>query len=67
MTSYDIGALLGSGYREIRVKKKPKVLILPTGSELIEPDDVEPAHFTPKVTGTSSIGRRRRPLVEVRP
>ena len=37
ITPYDIGALLASGYREIRVKKKPKVLILPTGSELLEP------------------------------
>jgi putative molybdopterin biosynthesis protein len=41
ITSYDIGALLASGHREIRVRKKPKVLILPTGSELIEPDEVK--------------------------
>jgi putative molybdopterin biosynthesis protein len=40
MTPYDIGALLASGHREIRVKKKPRVLILPTGSELIEPADI---------------------------
>jgi putative molybdopterin biosynthesis protein len=40
ITSYDIGALLASGHQEIRVKKKPKVLILPTGTELIEPGEV---------------------------
>lgn len=39
LTSYDIGALLASGHQEIRVKKKPKILILPTGSELIEPEE----------------------------
>ena len=37
ITPYDIGALLASGHKEIRVKKKPRVLILPTGSELLEP------------------------------
>ncbi len=40
MTPYDIGTLLASGHREIRVKKKPRVLIFPTGSELIEPADI---------------------------
>jgi putative molybdopterin biosynthesis protein len=38
ITPYDLGALLASGYQEVRVKKKPRVLILPTGSELLEPD-----------------------------
>ena len=38
ITSYDLGALLASGYQEVRIKKKPRVLILPTGSELLEPD-----------------------------
>lgn len=40
ITPYDIGALLASGHHEIRVKKRPTVLILPTGSELIEPGEV---------------------------
>lgn len=40
ITPYDIGALLASGHREARVKKKPRVLILPTGSELIEPGEI---------------------------
>ncbi len=38
ITPYDLGALLASGYHEVRVRKKPKVLILPTGSELLEPE-----------------------------
>ena len=43
VTAYDIGALLSSGYQEVNVRKKPRVLILPTGSELREPD---PSHST---------------------
>ena len=38
ITPYDLGALLASGHREIPVRKKPRVCILPTGSELLEPD-----------------------------
>jgi putative molybdopterin biosynthesis protein len=37
ITPYDLGALLAAGHHEIRVKKKPRVLIVPTGSELLEP------------------------------
>jgi putative molybdopterin biosynthesis protein len=44
ITAYDLGALLASGYPEVRVKKKPKVLILPTGSELLEPDQSYCSH-----------------------
>ncbi len=40
ITPYDLGALLASGHREVRVKKKPRVLILPTGSELLEPNQI---------------------------
>jgi len=36
---YDLGALLACGYREVKVKKKPRALILPTGSELLEPEE----------------------------
>ncbi len=35
----DIGALLSGGYVEIRVRRKPRVAIIPTGSELIEPGE----------------------------
>ncbi|MEK6693251.1 MAG: molybdopterin biosynthesis protein [Nitrospirota bacterium] len=33
----DIGALLGGGGTEITVRKRPKVVIIPTGTELVEP------------------------------
>ena len=38
ITSYDLGALLSSGHHDVRVRKKPRVLIIPTGSELLEPE-----------------------------
>jgi putative molybdopterin biosynthesis protein len=41
ITPYDLGALLACGHRDIKVKKKPKVLILPTGSELLEPHQTD--------------------------
>ncbi|MFQ5913280.1 MAG: molybdopterin biosynthesis protein [Nitrospinota bacterium] len=34
---YDIGALLAGGYTEIPVRRKPRVVILPTGTELVQP------------------------------
>lgn len=34
---YDIGALLAAGHLHVLVARKPKVAILPTGSELVEP------------------------------
>ncbi|MBM3122109.1 MAG: hypothetical protein FJZ97_07975, partial [Chloroflexi bacterium] len=33
----DLGVLAGSGYAEVRVRRKPLVAILPTGSELVPP------------------------------
>lgn len=36
ITPYCVGALLSGGIFEVTVKKKPKVLIIPTGSELID-------------------------------
>ena len=33
----DIGAVLSAGLTEIKVRKKPRVVIIPTGSELVEP------------------------------
>jgi len=41
VTPYDLGALLASGYKEVKVWKKPRVLIVPTGSELRESDQVD--------------------------
>ena len=39
INSYDLGGLLASGHQQIKVKKKPRVLIIPTGSELVEPNN----------------------------
>ncbi len=39
VTPYCIGALLAGGIREVQVIKKPHLLILPTGSELVEPGE----------------------------
>jgi putative molybdopterin biosynthesis protein len=36
---YDLGALLAAGHTKVKVKQKPRVAILPTGNELIEPGD----------------------------
>jgi putative molybdopterin biosynthesis protein len=36
---YDLGALLASGHTRISVKARPKVGIIPTGDELIEPGE----------------------------
>jgi putative molybdopterin biosynthesis protein len=36
---YDVGALLAVGVREVDVRRRPVVAILPTGDELIEPGD----------------------------
>jgi putative molybdopterin biosynthesis protein len=41
ITPYDLGALLASGYKEIKVWKNPRVFILPTGSELLEPEQLD--------------------------
>ena len=37
----DIGALLASGHIEIDVTRRPKISIIPTGTELIEPENVK--------------------------
>ncbi len=36
ITPYSIGALLSGGILSMQVRKKPKVLIIPTGSELVD-------------------------------
>jgi len=41
ITPYDLGALLASGYKEVKVWKKPRVLIVPTGSELLEAEEMD--------------------------
>jgi putative molybdopterin biosynthesis protein len=36
VTSYDTGALLAAGILDLEVKRRPRVLIIPTGGELVE-------------------------------
>ncbi|MEW6185720.1 MAG: molybdopterin biosynthesis protein [Thermodesulfobacteriota bacterium] len=36
INAYDLGALIAGGIFEIRVVRKPKVILIPTGSELLE-------------------------------
>jgi putative molybdopterin biosynthesis protein len=33
----DVGAILAGGYVEVMVRRKPKVVIIPTGTEIVEP------------------------------
>lgn len=40
ITAYDMGALLGGGLYEVSVKCRPKVIIIPTGSELVHAEDL---------------------------
>lgn len=40
ITPYEIGALLNGGVFDVKVKQKPRVLIIPTGSELIYHQDL---------------------------
>jgi putative molybdopterin biosynthesis protein len=47
---YDIGAIVSAGVSTLRVWKKPKVAIIPTGSELIHYKDI---------TDLSEIGKNR--------
>ncbi len=43
LRAYDHGALLAAGHSTVRVKARPKVGIIPTGDELIEPgEEVRP-------------------------
>jgi len=36
---FDISAMLASGIREVKVKKQPKIVFIPTGDEIVEPCD----------------------------
>ncbi len=39
LTPWDLGALLAVGYLEIPVKECPRVIIIPTGDELVPPEE----------------------------
>uniref|UniRef100_A0A7V6CEA7 Molybdopterin molybdenumtransferase n=1 Tax=Thermodesulfobacterium geofontis TaxID=1295609 RepID=A0A7V6CEA7_9BACT len=43
----DIGAMLASGILKVKVRKKPLIGIIPTGSELIEPEKIEKGFLKP--------------------
>jgi len=47
ITAYDVGALLAGGHQAVSVKRKPRVLVIPTGSELIEPEQGDPGSIAP--------------------
>lgn len=36
ITAYDIGILLGAGIKEVKVRPRPRLLIVPTGKELLD-------------------------------
>ena len=40
LRAYDLGALMAAGILEVVVFRKPRVLIIPTGSEVIAPEEV---------------------------
>ena len=49
VTPYCVGALLSGGVFSVNVRKKPKLLIIPTGSELVDwqtaPEDLKPGRI----------------------
>ncbi|MGD8706195.1 MAG: molybdopterin biosynthesis protein, partial [Syntrophobacterales bacterium] len=47
ITAYDLGALLAAGVLELKVKRQPQVLIIPTGDELLEAEDIAQMESVP--------------------
>lgn len=47
ITPYCVGALLSGGIFSVEVRKKPKVLIIPTGSELVDWEDTDAPELAP--------------------
>lgn len=47
ITPYCVGALLGGGVFEVAIKEKPRVVIIPTGSELVRHQDIGSHHPAP--------------------
>ncbi len=47
ITPYCLGALLSGGVFSVKVKKKPKILIIPTGSELVDWQQLENKELQP--------------------
>ncbi len=49
ITPYSVGALLSGGIFSVKVKKKPQVLIIPTGSELKQWEEVKDGKLEPGI------------------
>jgi putative molybdopterin biosynthesis protein len=47
ITAYDMGALLAAGILELEVKRRPRVLIIPTGGELVEAETLKHTEAVP--------------------
>jgi len=47
ITPYELGALLGAGVLEVEVKRRPRVLVIPTGNELVEAESLRGADAPP--------------------
>ena len=47
ITAYSVGALLSGGVFRVEVRRQPKVLIVPTGSELRQWQDIAPEDMKP--------------------
>jgi putative molybdopterin biosynthesis protein len=47
LTGYDIGALLAGGVVEVQVHRRPRVLIIPTGNELVEAEALRDKESVP--------------------
>ncbi|HHU50241.1 MAG TPA: molybdopterin biosynthesis protein [Firmicutes bacterium] len=52
----DLGALLAGGITEVPVLKKPKVAIIPTGDELIDPEEIVDRGKIPEFNSTVISG-----------
>jgi putative molybdopterin biosynthesis protein len=48
VSAYDIGALLAAGVLELEVKRRPQVLVIPTGNELIEAEALKESETVPE-------------------
>ncbi|MFZ7125144.1 MAG: molybdopterin biosynthesis protein [Desulfobacterales bacterium] len=47
VTPYCVGALLSAGIRSVSVRSKPRILIVPTGSELVDWQTMDPKSLQP--------------------
>jgi len=50
ITAYDLGALLAAGLTQVEVMKRPVVMLIPTGSELVQPEE-----FCDQTSGQAKI------------